>query len=204
MGSKANPTLIGAFVVGAIALGVIGLLVFGSGQLFKKTTRVVCFFTGDTMGLNIGAPVKFKGVEVGSVADIRIRISEQTAPLSAEDISQGIRIPVIIDIDNDKVLSEGARQSLDRENLKLLIHLGLRAQLVSQSMVTGLLLVQLDFHPDAPEVFILPPDSKLVEIPTIPTSMQQIQSAAKEIIAKLDQIKFDQLVQSATEATDGV
>ena len=77
MGSKANPAVIGAFVVGAIALAVIGLLVFGSGQLFKNTTRIVCFFSGDTMGLNVGAPVKFKGVEVGSVTSIRIRITEQ-------------------------------------------------------------------------------------------------------------------------------
>ncbi len=203
MGTKANPTVIGAFVVGAIALGVIGLLVFGSGQLFKKTTRAVCFFSGDTMGLNVGAPVKFKGVEIGSVAEIRIRIGEQAQAVNAELIAKGIRIPVIIDIDNEKVSTE-ARGNLDRARLNLLIDLGMRAQLVSQSMVTGLLLVQLDFHPDTPEVFVLPRDSDLAEIPTIPTTLQEMQSAAKEIINKLDQIKFDQLVESATQATDGV
>jgi paraquat-inducible protein B len=204
MGSKANPAVIGAFVVGAIALAVIGLLVFGSGQLFKKTTRIVCFFSGDTMGLNVGAPVKFKGVEVGSVTSIRIRIAEQAGQqLTAERIAQGIRIPVIIEIDNEKLTTEGTKP-LDRAWLKQLIDLGLRAQLVSQSMVTGLLLVQLDFHPDTPEVFVLPPDSKQPEIPTIPPSLQQIKSAAEEILQKLNKMKFEELVQSAKEAVDGI
>ena len=202
MGSKANPAVIGAFVVGAIALAVIGVLVFGSGQLFRKTTTVVCFFSGDTMGLNVGAPVKFKGVEVGSVKTIRIRLPEQ-GQVTAEKIVQGIRIPVIIELDNEKLLAEGG-QSMNRARLTELIHLGLRAQLVSQSLVTGLLLVQLDFYPGTPEVFMLPPNSDLQEIPTVPTSLQQIRSAAEEVLQKLKEMKFEELVQSATEAVDGV
>ena len=111
MGSKANPAVIGAFVVGAVALAVTGALVFGSGGLFKQMTRIVCFFSGDVSGLRIGAPVQFKGVEIGSVADVRIRIGEQTGQLSPESVSQGIRIPVIIEIDNDKLAAGGAKHT---------------------------------------------------------------------------------------------
>jgi paraquat-inducible protein B len=204
MVNKANPAAIGAFVVGAVVLAVAGTLAFGSGKLFKRTTKVVCFFTGDLSGLNVGAPVRFKGVEVGSVADIRIRMGEEAAKLTAETIAQGIRIPVIMEIDNDKLTAEGALPLLDRAQLKRLIDLGLRAQLSSQSLVTGLLLVRLDFYPDTPPVFVLPPDSSLAEIPSVPTSMQQVQAAAQDVIRKLEDIDFKKLVASATEAIDGV
>ena len=60
MGRKANPAMIGAFVVGAVILAVAGILIFGSGQLFKHTSQYVCFFPGAVNGLNVGAPVKIK------------------------------------------------------------------------------------------------------------------------------------------------
>ena len=77
MGRKANPVLIGAFVVGAIALGVVGIVVFGSGRLFADTTPFVMYFTGSVDGLNVGSPVKFKGVEIGAVTSIQLDIGEE-------------------------------------------------------------------------------------------------------------------------------
>ena len=79
MGKKANPAVIGAFVVGAVVLAVAGLLVFGSGKMFKHTVKFVCFFPGAVDGLNVGAPVRFKGVEVGSVIDVRLRLGDAKA-----------------------------------------------------------------------------------------------------------------------------
>ena len=204
MSNKANPAAIGAFVVGAVALAVVAVLVLGSGKLFRHTTRAVCFFTGDVMGLNVGAPVKFKGVDVGSVAEVRLRISEETGVPNADTVKRGVRMPVIIEIDNDKVTQEGATRTLDRGRLKQLIDVGLRAQLVSQSLVTGLLLVKLDFNPDVPPVYVLPPDSNLIEIPTMPTSMQQIQAAAQDVVRRLEQIDIERLVAAATGALEGV
>lgn len=204
MRSKANPAIIGAFVVGAVALAVTGVLVFGSGRLFTRSTKAVCFFTGDVMGLNVGAPVKFKGVDVGSVAEVRLRIPEGPGALTAEAIREGFRMPVIIEIDNDKVSEGGSARAIDREGLQQLIGLGLRAQLVSQSFVTGLLLVQLDFHPEVEPTFVLPPDSRLLEIPTVPTSLQKVQAAAQAVIRKLDQLDLDRLVKSTSEAIDGI
>jgi paraquat-inducible protein B len=196
--------VIGAFVVGAVVLAVTGLLIFGSGKLFKKTTKAVCFFTGDVMGLNVGAPVKFKGVDVGSVAEVRLRIPEQTSNVTPEAVKAGVRMPVVIEIDNDKVTAEGVGQTLDVVRLKQLIEIGMRAQLVSQSLVTGLLLVKLDFYPEIPPTFVLPSDSKLVEIPTVPTSLQQIQAAAQDVVRRLEAIDLEGLVNSATGALESV
>jgi paraquat-inducible protein B len=204
MGRKANPTLIGAFVVGAIALAVAGLLVFGSGQMFKQTKQFVCFFTGAVDGLNVGAPVKFKGVEVGSVVDIRLRIEGQP-PVDPQKIAEGIRIPVIVELDEGKLVGLGATAfGKGAAPFKQAIDLGLRAQLNAQSLVTGLLFVQLDFRPDTPANFVLPPGSKYTEIPTVPTALEQVRSAAEHVMRRLDQLDVEGIVRSVTEAVDGV
>lgn len=207
MGRKANPAVIGGFVVGAIVLAVAGLLVFGSGKMFKHTVKFVCYFPGAVDGLNVGAPVRFKGVEVGSVTDIRLRLGQTGGAkmIDAEAVARGIRIPVTIEIDADKVASQGARRDLrDQLVMKNLIELGLRAQLNSQSLVTGLLFVQLDFRPGTPIQLVGPPDSTLMEIPTLQTTMEQVQSAAAEIIHKLEDMHFENLVKSAAGAVDAV
>ena len=80
MNKKISPTLIGVFVVGALALIVIAILVFGSGRLFRQSRDFVLYFDNSVNGLRVGAPVKFKGVEVGSVKDIRLQLG--TGPAS--------------------------------------------------------------------------------------------------------------------------
>jgi paraquat-inducible protein B len=204
MSSKANLMAVGAFVVGAVALAVVGILIFGSGKLFTHTTKAVCFFTSDVTGLNVGAPVKFKGVDVGSVADIRLRLPEETSAVTVESLKAGVRIPVVIEIDSEKVAGLGVAKTFDPARLKELIESGLRAQLVSQSLVTGLLLVKLDFNPEVPATFALPPDSRLVEIPTAPTSMEQLGNAAHRIAIRLEALDFEKLVGAATGALEGV
>ena len=65
MSQKANPTLIGAFVLGAAAIAVAGLLVLGGGKLFHRTRPFVIYLEGDVTGLRVGSPVRFQGVQVG-------------------------------------------------------------------------------------------------------------------------------------------
>ena len=67
MSKQPNVTIIGAFVAGAVFLVITGLLVFGSGKFFSQTKKFVLFFEGSVKGLNVGAPVDFRGVRVGSV-----------------------------------------------------------------------------------------------------------------------------------------
>jgi len=191
MGRKANPVVIGAFVVGAIALAIFGIVVFGSGRLFADTTPFVMYFTGSVDGLSVGSPVKFKGVEIGAVRSIQIDLGEEP------------RIPVWIEIDNKRIVARGADQ-LRPDTLKALVDRGLRAQLNSQSIVTGLLFVQLDYHPDTPAVFVAPAEAGLNEIPTVPTTLEQAQQAAAEIIANLKQVDFEGFGKALRAAIDGL
>jgi paraquat-inducible protein B len=185
--------VIGAFVVGAVALLVMGIVVFGSGRLFADTTPFILHFAGSVDGLSVGSPVKFKGVEIGSVTSILLDLGEEA------------RVPVWIEIDNRKIVRRGAGGVLsDPDRLKEAIDRGLRGQLNSQSIVTGLLFVQLDYHPDMPAVFVSPPEAGLSEIPTIPTTLEQAQQVAAEVIANLKQIDFEGFGKAARAAIDGV
>src|SRR6185369_11107480 len=72
MSKRANPTLIGGFVIGAVVLLVAGVMLFGGGKLFQATQDFRLYFKENVNGLSVGAPVKFKGVEVGSVVSIQL------------------------------------------------------------------------------------------------------------------------------------
>src|SRR5512136_1190581 len=138
MSKQANKTVIGIFVVGAIALVVIAIVVLGSGKFFRKTFKAVCFFEGSVGGLNIGAPVVFRGVKIGSVTNVVLRL-ETTKLIFV--------IPVYIELEPDKIGVIGAPPKQVGQNLKAFIDRGLRATLEMQSFVTGQMQVGLDFYP---------------------------------------------------------
>jgi phospholipid/cholesterol/gamma-HCH transport system substrate-binding protein len=200
MNKKMSPAMIGAFVLGAVALIIIAILVFGSGRLFRQTRDFVLYFDNSVNGLRIGAPVKFKGVEVGSVKDIRLQL-EKGAEVN--------KIPVIIEIDLEKLTSRGATSVVaeNREALnKAIVDRGLRGQLEMESLVTGLLYVALDFFPGAPINLVQKPtgDYKYPEIPTLPTSLEQAKGAVDRILNKLEEIDFKELGANLQATLKGV
>ena len=64
---KVNSKLVGAFVLGAIALFMAAVIVFGKGHFFRPTLPVVMYFTGSVKGLQAGSAITFRGVTVGQV-----------------------------------------------------------------------------------------------------------------------------------------
>ncbi|MGD8913255.1 MAG: MlaD family protein, partial [Candidatus Thiodiazotropha sp.] len=67
MQSKANPTLIGLFVLLSLVLALSTIFILSDGSLSHKSTRFILFFEGDVKGLQVGSPVNFRGVRVGQV-----------------------------------------------------------------------------------------------------------------------------------------
>jgi paraquat-inducible protein B len=200
MNKKISPTLIGAFVVGALALLVVAVIAFGSGRLFRKASDFVLYFDNSVNGLRVGAPVKFKGVEVGSVKDIRLQLDKG---------AEVNKIPVIIEIDLKKLTSRGASSLIaeDPEAFrKAIVDRGLRGQLQMESLVTGVLYVGLDFFPGTPINLVQKSDGdyQYPEIPTTPTTLELAQDAVTQIINKLEEIDFKTLIKSLTETATGV
>ena len=154
---RANATIIGAFVLGAIVLLVAAILFFGSGTLLEKRIPIVSFFHGSVAGLQVGAPVTFRGVPVGEVKAIGIRVDPTTRALI---------IQVDMRVWPDKVAIYGPRTADDDNLVPALVAQGLAAQLARQSFVTGLLNVDLDFRPGV-QVFRFGAETGATEVPTI-------------------------------------
>ena len=140
---RANPTVIGAFVVGAIVLGVGGVLLFSSGDYFKERNYFVMFFQDSVDGLSPGAPVKLDGVKIGEVIDVHLEWDPQAVTF---------RIPVTVEVISGQSQKYGGGELVltgdIRERLKKLIDKGLRASLATESFITGQLEIELGFFPD--------------------------------------------------------
>ncbi len=191
MAKKANPAAIGAFVLGAIALAVGGLVVFGGGKFFRQTQMWVAYFHDESIkGLSIGSPVTFNGVKVGSVTDIKVVVNPKELKLHR---------PVFFELEADRFTAAPGTEITFQKGapgMKILIERGLRAQLETQSFVTGQLGITLEFHPDTPvRLTGLNPD--LLEIPTIPSS-------AEKISKTIENLPIDEITQSALRAIQAV
>lgn len=196
MKTRISPTLIGVFVIGALAVLVVAVVGIGSGRWFRKTYEFVLYFQGSVNGLNVGAPVKYKGVEIGSITDILLQL-EQLEPN---------RIPVIIEIDAKKIAGRGFTGNLlvDPSALQTAIDRGLRGQLRMESFVTGVLYVALDQYPDNPAQFVQPPGSRYREIPTVPTELEQVQDEIRQAFTKLAKVDFNAMAIAMTQAFAGI
>ena len=187
MSKPVSKRLIGVFVLGATALLVIAVVTLGSDKFFRKTFKAVCFFEGSVGGLGVGAPVVFNGVRIGSVTDIILRY--YTRDLKTI-------IPVNIEIDPKRVETVGPRPKSFGVDLKLLIDQGLRARLELQSIVTGKLQVGLGYYPDKP-VRLIGNDQKYPEIPTIPSTVQ-------EITKRFEQLPLEEIAKNIATAVEGI
>ena len=189
MSKKANKTAIGGFVLGALALIVVGVLIFGSGKFLTKTETYVMYFEGSVRGLNIGAPLVFRGVKIGSVTNIQL-------VANTDDLS--FTIPVFAETERRHFTLTGD-ETLDlspRAQLELLVERGMRAQLIKQSMVTGQLIVELNFHPDKPAKLVAG-DSEYMEIPTISSGMD-------DLMKQIEKAPIEDILNKVLSAVDGI
>lgn len=167
MSKKANPSSIGLFIIVGLGLGVAGLLLFSSSKLFTPTRDCVLYFNESLNGLNEGAPVKYRGVRIGSVKRVMVRFNQ--AP---EDYA----MPVIIELEERLIRSRlGEPMEIFSERaLAERIRLGLRASLQSESLVTGVLYIEIRPNSGAPPPLFHQLVKRYPEIPTEPTQIQQL------------------------------
>lgn len=173
MSDSKSKAVIGAFMVGAVTLAVVGVLVLGGGEFLKKKFTYVMFFDGSVKGLKIGAPVVFRGVEIGSVKEIAVR---------ANTDDWTFKIPVIVEIDPSTY--RDPKLKFDRKEVMAnMIQKGLRAMLEMQSMVTGMLEINLDFKPDT-KPRLVGGNLPYIEIPTAKAGLEKFTKELKELPLK--------------------
>jgi len=177
MDNKGNAARVGAFVVGAIVLAIGALAFFGGGHFFQRKVRVVCYFPGSVNGLVAGAAVKFRGVPIGSVFDLRVRYLQQPGDR---------RLPVFLEIRMKQVRQLGGPADLPAKTLRALVDGGLRARLETESLVTGKLYVDLDFHPGT-EVALaeVAQHGPYPEIPTLPSKAEELGETVRALAKQI-------------------
>lgn len=178
MSKQANLRLIGGFVLGAIALALFLIVLVSSLDFWKNRETFVLYFSSSVNNLNVGAPVKWKGVPVGAVTDIRIRWNQDH--LSAD-------VPVFVQIDLDRLSIDLA----DAEVLRAEVRQGMRAKLQIESLISGLLFVELNYVPDAGAPRYVQIDQVYPEIPTVPSQFEEIGEMASSIAANLQSLDLN-------------
>jgi len=178
MAKQASRTMIGGFVVLAVILMAASLVVFGSGKFFQKTKKFILYFDESIKGLSVGAPVLFQGVQIGSVTAIT---------LEADLIKMKTQIPVLIEIEPDRWHVRAGERDPRKVAAKL-IEMGLRAQLIMQSFITGQLMIQLDFYPKSTICYAPPQVDKdykdYIVIPTCASTGEKLANALEKLDLK--------------------
>jgi paraquat-inducible protein B len=190
---KPNPALVGAFLLGAALLAVAAVAIWGSGKLFDRRYRYVCYFPGSVNGLAVGAPVKYRGVPIGLVVGMRIR---------HEQPRSDTRIPVFVDLSAKRLRELGAISDPSPNLLRELIASGLRARLDSESLVTGQLYVNLDMFPDS--ALNLIHGRGYPEIPTIPTPLEEATKSLSALLSQIQKADIAGTARSLSSAVEGI
>ena len=195
MRKSVSPLAVGSFVLGAVALSIAAVMILWGGRLFTRSHDYVLYFSGDVNGLRSGAAVKFKGVQVGYVNQILLSLDTEASDHPT------LIIPVIVELNSRTVVHKGTGfLDLDKpEVVKDLVQHGLRGQLATESLVTGILYVSLDMHPETRIRLLAPPNSPYPEIPTVPTPFEQAQELAMRVLTKLGRIDLDTLITGLTK-----
>ena len=168
MSKKINTTFIGLFIVTGLALGVAGLLLFTTSRLFARTRDLIVYFDGSLNGLNEGAPVKYRGVTIGSVKRVMVRFNQATNDYA---------MPVILALEENLLkerMGEPSEEVLTDRAAEVRIKAGLRASLQTESLVTGVLYVDVRINPNAPPPVFHQLRKVYPELPTEPTQIQQL------------------------------
>lgn len=186
MSRNANPVIVGSFIFGALLLTFLLVLFFSGGHWFSHRDRYELVYSTSIKGLNVGAPVTIKGVKIGEVVDIKARLDGK---------SLDIYNTVIVEID-PRMLERDGKQGANPALISELIKRGLRAQLKLQSLLTGLLYVDVDFHPEKPPR-LQPIHTDYPQIPTVPTDLEQL-------TRDLESIDINRLGENLQQIVDGI
>lgn len=155
------------------------------------TETYVLYFGESLRGLEPGAVVDFRGIDIGEVVAINVKFERR---------HERFQFPVIVHIYPERLqarLTQGGErpQTQSHPFMAELIEHGFRGQLRSASLLTGQLYVALDFFPRAPKV-VPQPELSPMPVPTLPGNLEQVQNSIVSIAHKLDQLPLQSIARN--------
>ena len=185
MSEKPHTVAIGSFIVGALLIAISGLIFIGGSGFGSDRNKVFMVFDGSVKGLSVGAPVALRGVQIGQVTDIQLIFDTDTVD---------VIMVVEAELSNQNIRRKGSATADDFT--EELIARGMRAQLNTQSLLTGLLYIQLDFFPDT-AINLADIESKYIQLPTVPTELERL-------TRELESVNWAQLANDMKDIAAGI
>lgn len=178
--------------------GAIFKLYKNASSIYAKTytekRRFLLYFEDSVRGLAEGAPVEFRGIKMGQVLDIKMQLDVDTlTPL----------IPVLIEIEPERYELIGKGEMSQAQRLEKLVAKGLRAQLKTGSLLTGQLLVELNFHPNAP-VAKIDYRGRYPSVPTVPSTLDVFTARLDRLLNKFEQVPIEQIGKDLGDTINGM
>jgi paraquat-inducible protein B len=189
--TRANPKIVGGFILGGALLLLVAVAALVSGKFFTHSSTFVSFFPESVRGLQIGSPVTFRGVPLGQVTGIEAFMNPKDSGIDIE-----VTFQVNLDRIHDPVGTVNELQAMGgAEAAKFLTEKGLRAELQSTSLVTGQLYIDLDFHPEQPPRWLEMP-TRYPQIATAPTKLQLLGNRIEKLANAISDLPFDEIARN--------
>lgn len=192
--NRANYAKIGFFVLAGAALTMLAIGIAGARVFNKRAVLAETYFTESVTGLDIGSPVKYRGVPVGEVKSIGFVYSEYGIPSGQSLTYAGARqIMVVMALDPERFGLLGAQDA--EAVLETLVKQGLRVK-IAMSGVTGLAFLEMDYLQPGKEPLAVEELSWAPRHPYIPatlSTMTTIKKAIDDVFVKLSAIDLPEL-----------
>ncbi len=159
---------------------------------YAEKRRFLLYFDGSVRGLSPGAPVEFRGIQIGEVVDVKLELNVKT---------REFQIPVLIDLEPERITPTGQIPpewaklgKVERQNrfFDQLVAQGMRAQLKTGNILTGKLVVDLDIY-DKVKTAAIDYSGTYPVLPTVPTSLQEMTNRVATILDKLEKFPIDRI-----------
>jgi ABC-type transporter Mla subunit MlaD len=177
---KTNHWKLGLFVVSALAIGLAAIVLLGLRRLNRDAYPVVTYFDESVQGLDVGSPVKFRGVTLGTVSLITVAPDQR-------------HVEVWMNVYKEELVRMGFDPAQPRDP-------NLRPQLAAAG-ITGVKFVQFDsFSPErypVPSLSFTPPEG--LYMPAVPSTLKGLEEIANELVARLPKLS-DQVGDTLMEA----
>ena len=211
MSQQAHYFKIGVFVLGATTLFVVGIIVLGAGKWFERSAMVETYFYESVQGLEVGAPVRLRGVRVGRVESIRLAREEYGVIFDPKTDSFPYRGLVVVRMSVRPTVAAHIKEDDEATMMKQAVDAGFRFRLASQG-ITGVLYIESEFlDPERYPAIQIVWTPKTPYIPSAPSTITELGADLRSITRKLDQVdiekmakNLDAMITSATRLVNDV
>jgi len=163
-------------------------------SLYKENIEFIMLFKDSIRGLSPGAPVEFRGIRLGTVAQVPFFTEQMQQKLDSD-----FRTPVLIRIEPERLKNIVGQETNIPDNIQGLIKSGLRGSMKTGNLLSGALFIDFDFYPNEK----LQKEANEIDgypvIPTISVGLAQIQQKLLDTLDKVNNLPLNPMIQQATK-----